>query len=56
MTMPVRGFGVKKVDLRGIRSPLPATFATASTGVGLSRTAVPPVRLAADSAAWTSCS
>ena len=45
MSRPVAGFGVNSVDLRGIRSPAAATAATASTGVGLSRTAVPAVRL-----------
>ena len=37
----MRGLGVKSVDLRGIRSPAAATAATASTGVGLSSSAVP---------------
>ena len=47
---------MNSVDLRGIRSPASATAATASTGVGLSSNATPPVRCAAATAAGTSCS
>ena len=50
------GLGVNNVDLRGIRSPLPATAATDSTGVALSSTAVPALRAAAANAPATSCS
>ena len=44
MTRPDAGFGVKSVDLRGMRAPAAATAATASTGVGRRSTAVPSVR------------
>ena len=45
ISRPDAGFGVNRVDLRGIRAPAAATAATAATGVGRSSTAVPPAGL-----------
>ena len=55
MTRPEAGFGVKSVDLRGMRAPAAATAATASTGVGRRSTAVPSVRRASATASSTLC-
>ena len=53
MTSPDAGFGVNRVDLRGILAPAAAIAATAAVGVGRNSTAVPPERAASVTASFT---
>ena len=52
MTMPIRGFGAKDVDLRGIRTPRAALAITSGTVGGRTATTIPGC-LAAVASAWS---